>query len=178
MKYAACAGIGASAFNALPIITRYAMPNPSWPASPGSVAPGPVKVADLNALTPGTFKTFVFNFGKVPLKGGIWSFDEKIKHQSGAENKGVGENIVAYSLLCTHLGCFAQMWNSSTKILACPCHNGQYDMRDAAKVVGGPPPAAIPEIKLENRKGEIFAAGWKDESYVKTLQVYRNRGVV
>lgn len=112
------------------------------------------------------------------LKGGIWSFEEKVKHQSGAESKGVGESIVAYTLLCTHLACIPQIWNTSTKILTCPCHNGLYDIRNAAKVVSSLPPAAIPEIQLENRNGEIYALDWKDRNYVKTLEVYRNKGVI
>lgn len=60
VKYAALAGIGASAFNALPIITRYSLPSPSWPAPPGVVARGEAKAVDLKELAPGTFKTFVF----------------------------------------------------------------------------------------------------------------------
>jgi Rieske Fe-S protein len=191
VKYAAWTGIGATALNSVPIALKFISPNPDWPPAPGQVKPGPVKIANIKNLSPGTFTLYEFNFGRVPLVGGLWYFKEKVDHQKEGATQAIGKDIsggqnenidvpdgmVSYCLLCTHLGCIPKNWDPEKKILTCPCHNGLYDIRKSATVVGGPPPAPIPEIKLERRGEEIWAVDWKDIDYVKTLDVYKNKGV-
>lgn len=91
-----------------------------------------------------------------------------------AEN-GVGpdNDIVAYSMICQHLGCYVGFQppnisppcNSSFKASFaegyCCCHGGQYDFVHAAKVAGGPPPRPVPAVKLEHDSttGDIYAVG-------------------
>jgi Rieske Fe-S protein len=53
-----------------------------------------------------------------------------------------------------------------------------YDIANGASIVGGPPPAALPAIKLEKRGEEIWAVDWNDKNYLKNLEVYNNKGVV
>lgn len=192
VKYAAWGGIGFTALNAVPIILKYISPNPDWPLPPGQAKPGPIKVADLKDVTPGSFTLYNFNFGRVTLVGGLWYLEGDVSHQkNGAtqttgkalgggknENVGLPDGIVSYCLLCTHLGCIPKNWDQEKKILTCPCHNGLYDIANGASIVGGPPPAAIPEIRLEKRGEEIWAVDWKDINYVKTLDVYKNQGAV
>lgn len=192
VKYAAVCGIGFTVLNSVPIVLRYVSPNPNWPLPKGQVKPGPIKVADLKDISPGSFTMYNFNFGRVTLVGGLWYLEGKVSHQrKGAtqadgkemgggpnENTGLPEGIISYCLLCTHLGCIAKEWASDTDILTCPCHNSQFDIPRGASVVGGPAPAAIPEIKLEKRGDAIWAVNWKDVDYVKTLTVYKNKGAV
>lgn len=192
VKYAAVCGIGFTTLNSVPIMLRYVSPSPDWPLPKGQVKPGPIKVADLKDVSPGSFTMYNFNFGRVTLVGGLWYLEGKISHQrkgatqangkemgGGAnENTGLPEGIVSYCLLCTHLGCIPKNWEPENKILVCPCHNGMYDISNGASVISGPPPAAIPEIKLEKRGEEIWAVDWKDIEYVRTLDVYKNKGAV
>lgn len=79
-----------------------------------------------------------------------------------AEN-GVGpdRDIVAYSTICQHLGCYfgyqapdtSPPCNESIKTSTaegyCCCHGGEYDFVNGAKVIGGPPARAVPPVKLE-----------------------------
>jgi Rieske Fe-S protein len=192
VKYVAWGALGVTVFNSVPITIQFITPNPDWPLPPGQVRPGAVQIISLNELVPGAFTTYKFNFGKATLLGGLWYFDEKVKHQktgatqamgrdiSGGQNENVDvpEGLVSYCLLCTHLGCIPKNWDSQTRILTCPCHNGLYDIVNGATVVGGPPPAPIPEIKLERRGRDIWALDWKDINYVRSLDVYKNKGVV
>lgn len=64
---------------------------------------------------------------------------------------------VAYSSVCTHLGC-AVLWRKDQGKLACPCHDGAFDPRSGA-VVAGPPPRPLPRITLEQRSDGIYATG-------------------
>ncbi len=192
VKYAALGAVGVTIFNSAPIALEFITPNPEWPLPPGQVRPGATRIVSLSELFPGAFITYKFNFGRATLIGGLWFFDEKVSHQrrdvvqgvgrdiSGGHNENIDvpEGLVSYCLLCTHLGCIPKKWNPQTGILTCPCHNGLYDIVNGAAVVGGPPPAPIPEIKLEGRGGDVWAVGWKDINYVKSLDVYRNKGVV
>jgi Rieske Fe-S protein len=192
VKYAAWGGISLTVLNSVPVVLRYVSPNPNWPLPKGQVKPGPIKVADLEDISPGSLTTYNFNFGKVTLVGGLWYLGGKVSHQrkgatqatgrdmGGGENENVGlpDGMVSYCLLCTHLGCIAKDWGSKTEILTCPCHNSKFDISNGASVVGGPAPAAIPEIKLEKRGNEIWAVNWKDVNYVKSLTVYKNKGAV
>jgi Rieske Fe-S protein len=44
--------------------------------------------------------------------------------------------------------------------LYCPCHEGFFDAQ-TGKVLGGPPPRPLPEIKLEVQGKALFAVGVK-----------------
>lgn len=69
------------------------------------------------------------------------------------------EGFVAYSAICTHLGCTVLSQLRSSAIF-CPCHAGVYDPRRGAIVVSGPPPRPLPQLPLRfNAKGELETAG-------------------
>jgi menaquinol-cytochrome c reductase iron-sulfur subunit len=60
-----------------------------------------------------------------------------------------GQNYVAMSNVCTHLGCRTR-WIADQQIFFCPCHNGVFDKE--GEVVSGPPPRALDryETKVED----------------------------
>lgn len=60
-----------------------------------------------------------------------------------------GQNYVAMSNVCTHLGCRAR-WIAEQQIFFCPCHNGVFDKN--GDVVSGPPPRPLDryETKVED----------------------------
>lgn len=65
--------------------------------------------------------------------------------------------FVAYSAICTHLGCTV-FWDSASKLIRCPCHGGVFDPADGS-VVTGPPPSPLPRIDIEIRGEDIIARG-------------------
>lgn len=69
------------------------------------------------------------------------------------------EGIIAYSAICQHGGCEVTNWIDGPNILECPCHNSQYNPRDAALVIDGPTPKPLPALPIKIIDGVIVAAG-------------------
>jgi Rieske Fe-S protein len=67
--------------------------------------------------------------------------------------------IVAYSAVCTHTGCDVWEWQAARRILKCPCHFSEFDLRDAARVLDGPAPRRLPALPLRLVDGVLAAAG-------------------
>jgi cytochrome b6-f complex iron-sulfur subunit len=63
------------------------------------------------------------------------------------------EGAVAFSPVCTHLGCLVS-WNNNVKQFLCPCHGGKYDI--SGKVISGPPPRPLARLPLEIREGKVY----------------------
>jgi rieske iron-sulfur protein len=68
------------------------------------------------------------------------------------------DGILAYSAVCTHMGCVVEDWDSDRKCLRCPCHKGTYDPRQQGKVVSGPPPRPLPVLPLKLQNGVLVVA--------------------
>ncbi|GCE78034.1 cytochrome bc1 complex Rieske iron-sulfur subunit [Cellulomonas biazotea] len=56
--------------------------------------------------------------------------------------------IVAYSKICTHVGCPVALYEQQTHHLLCPCHQSTFDVADSAKVVFGPAKRALPQLPI------------------------------
>ncbi|MBA0050271.1 Rieske (2Fe-2S) protein [Streptomyces sp. AJS327] len=74
------------------------------------------------------------------------------------------DGIVAYSKICTHVGCPVSLYEQQTHHLLCPCHQSTFDMSDGAKVIFGPAGHALPQLKISvNKDGYLEAQGDFDE---------------
>ncbi|WP_273845074.1 ubiquinol-cytochrome c reductase iron-sulfur subunit [Rubrobacter calidifluminis] len=62
--------------------------------------------------------------------------------------------FVAYSAVCTHMGCTVAYQKSSGD-LVCPCHGSVYDPAHGAKVLRGPAPRPLPKIPVKMEGGEV-----------------------
>ncbi|WP_156759312.1 cytochrome bc1 complex Rieske iron-sulfur subunit [Microbacterium karelineae] len=58
------------------------------------------------------------------------------------------DGIVAYSKVCTHVGCPVALYEQHTHHLLCPCHQSQFDVSDEAKVVFGPASRPLPQLPI------------------------------
>jgi arsenite oxidase small subunit len=65
----------------------------------------------------------------------------------GRENWTV-QGIVAYSKICTHVGCPISLNERTTHHLLCPCHQSTFDLADSGRVVFGPAARALPQLPL------------------------------
>jgi len=65
----------------------------------------------------------------------------------GRENWDV-DGIVAYSKICTHVGCPISLNERTTHHLLCPCHQSTFDLADSGKVVFGPAGRHLPQLPL------------------------------
>ena len=58
------------------------------------------------------------------------------------------DGIVAYSKVCTHVGCPIALYEQRTHHLLCPCHQSTFDAADECKVVFGPAGHALPQLPI------------------------------
>lgn len=58
------------------------------------------------------------------------------------------EGYVAYSRLCTHMGCPIGLYQQDPQVLVCPCHQAAFDVFDLARPVHGPAARPLPQLPL------------------------------
>lgn len=67
--------------------------------------------------------------------------------KSGRETWGP-KGFVAYSKLCSHLGCPVGLYEQQLQLLVCPCHQSMFDVTKAAQPTFGPAPRPLPQLAL------------------------------
>ena len=65
----------------------------------------------------------------------------------GREDWNYG-GIVAYSKICTHVGCPVALYEQQTHHLLCPCHQSQFDITREAEVIFGPAVRPLPQLPI------------------------------
>lgn len=58
------------------------------------------------------------------------------------------DGIVAYSKICTHVGCPVALYEQQTHHLLCPCHQSQFDITKEAAVIFGPAKRPLPQLPI------------------------------
>jgi ubiquinol-cytochrome c reductase iron-sulfur subunit len=58
------------------------------------------------------------------------------------------DGIVAYSKVCTHVGCPVALYEQQTHHLLCPCHQSQFDVANGAAVIFGPAARPLPQLPI------------------------------
>ena len=72
------------------------------------------------------------------------------------------DGYVAYSKLCTHLGCPVGLYEQDLELLVCPCHQSMFNVRDGAVPQFGPAPRPLPQMYL----------GYNDDGYLIAMAPY------
>ncbi len=68
------------------------------------------------------------------------------------------DNIVAYSKICTHVGCPAALYEQTSHHILCPCHQSTFDATKGATVLFGPASRPLPQLPLTtNAEGYLVA---------------------
>lgn len=68
------------------------------------------------------------------------------------------DGIVAYSKICTHVGCPVALYEQHTHHLLCPCHQSTFDLADHCKVVFGPASRPLPQLPISvDAEGYLIA---------------------
>jgi ubiquinol-cytochrome c reductase iron-sulfur subunit len=69
------------------------------------------------------------------------------------------EGIIAFSKICSHMGCAVALYEQQTKHLLCPCHQSTFDVTRAAKVIFGPAARPLPQLNISvDEEGYLVAA--------------------
>jgi len=58
------------------------------------------------------------------------------------------QGYVAYSKLCTHLGCPVGLYEQELELLVCPCHQSMFNVLNGAMPTFGPAPRPLPQLPL------------------------------
>ena len=58
------------------------------------------------------------------------------------------QGIVAYSKICTHVGCPVALYEQQTHHLLCPCHQSQFDIANESQVIFGPAARPLPQLPI------------------------------
>jgi ubiquinol-cytochrome c reductase iron-sulfur subunit len=85
--------------------------------------------------------------------------DQDFQPKAGREDWTV-DDIVAYSKLCTHVGCPVGLYQAALGLLLCPCHQSTFDVMRHAKPIFGPAARSLPQLPLGlDDDGFIIATG-------------------
>jgi ubiquinol-cytochrome c reductase iron-sulfur subunit len=140
---------------------------------PGSVllnaeTGNPVKLGDLEI---GSFTTVLpapaesmseEDFAKTPVL--LIRLDPGLNQPAPGRETWAYEGHVAYSKICTHLGCPIGLYQKQVHQLLCPCHQSTFEVPKACKVIFGPAARALPQLPITvNAKGEFVATAGFDQ---------------
>jgi thiosulfate dehydrogenase [quinone] large subunit len=122
--------------------------------STGASTPGSTSPTSGGAHVAGT------RIGKtsdVPV-GGAASFTDPSTNQPAFVVQPVSGHFVAFSAICTHLGCTVGFQQGSPLEFVCPCHGSLYNAT-TGQVIQGPAVLPLPRIKVAESDGDLFADG-------------------
>jgi ubiquinol-cytochrome c reductase iron-sulfur subunit len=74
------------------------------------------------------------------------------------QNWTINNTIVAYSKICTHVGCPVALYEQTTHHILCPCHQSTFDASHGASVIFGPAPRPLPQLPLMVDSNGFIAA--------------------
>ena len=126
---------------------RTPTPNAEAPGPSGPISPAPTPTAAPDIV--------VAAASAVPV-GGAVAFTAADGNPAWVVHPA-GDTFVAFSAVCTHLGCTVQ-YEQSTVEMFCPCHGGVYDARNG-QVLQGPPPSPLAPIAVQVVNGQIRVQG-------------------
>ena len=63
------------------------------------------------------------------------------------------DDIVAYSKICTHVGCPVALYEQTTHHILCPCHQSTFDAPRGATVIFGPAARPLPQLPITHGRG-------------------------
>ncbi len=70
------------------------------------------------------------------------------------------QGCLAYSKLCTHVGCSVGLYRSAAQQLLCPCHQSTFDVLTGATPIFGPAARPLPQLPLDiDDEGYLVATG-------------------
>lgn len=127
----------------------------------------PIKASDVTLGS--VFHVIPEPLAKIPMNEGY--LDQKAKamvlmvrmpeadlHPDPGHESWGFDGIVAYSKVCTHVGCPVALYEQQTHHLLCPCHQSQFDISHGAKVLFGPAARPLPQLPITvDAEGYIVA---------------------
>lgn len=69
-------------------------------------------------------------------------------HLSAERTNWTYDGIIAFSKICTHMGCAVGLYEQRTHHLLCPCHQSTFDVTTGATVIFGPAARPLPQLAI------------------------------
>jgi thiosulfate dehydrogenase [quinone] large subunit len=131
---------------ALAVLPR---PRPSIQAATGGTATSPTPVASPTGTKIGLLADLQAQ--------GFLNFQDPASGDPAVAVSVVGGGLVAFDAVCTHAGCQVA-YDSSQRLLSCPCHGAEFDPAHGAAVVAGPAPTPLGSIRIQvGTDGGVYA---------------------
>jgi ubiquinol-cytochrome c reductase iron-sulfur subunit len=99
--------------------------------------------------------------GTILIKFAPGQLDIPTKYQGNtlvSTMKWTVDNIVAYSKICTHVGCPVALYETTTHHILCPCHQSTFDAANGAWVIFGPAARPLPQLPLTTNSDGFLVA--------------------
>ncbi|GAA2127289.1 ubiquinol-cytochrome c reductase iron-sulfur subunit [Streptomyces synnematoformans] len=127
--------------------------------------PADITVGSLSFAKPEGLEDGAHDFNKEIAKAALMLVRIHPGDIKDAESASWGhEGILAFSKICTHVGCPVSLYEQQTHHVLCPCHQSTFDLSDGARVLFGPAGHPLPQLKITvNDEGYLYALGDFDE---------------
>ncbi|HEV2633935.1 MAG TPA: Rieske 2Fe-2S domain-containing protein [Actinocrinis sp.] len=123
------------------------------------VKPEDILIGSLVSARPAAALTAGDDFNDMMIKSSILlvRMDPADINSQQERDWGV-DGIVAFSKICTHVGCPVQLYEQQTHHMLCPCHQSTFDLSDDGKVIFGPAARSLPQLPITvNSDGYLVA---------------------
>jgi ubiquinol-cytochrome c reductase iron-sulfur subunit len=123
------------------------------------IKPADITVGSLVSARPASALSAGDEFNDVMIKSAILlvRMDPSDIRSQQERDWGV-EGIVAFSKICTHVGCPVSLYEQQTHHMLCPCHQSTFDLTEDGKVIFGPAARSLPQLPITvNSDGYLVA---------------------
>jgi ubiquinol-cytochrome c reductase iron-sulfur subunit len=69
-------------------------------------------------------------------------------HLNAERTNWTYDGIIAFSKICTHMGCAVGLYEQQSHHLLCPCHQSTFDVTTGATVIFGPAARPLPQLAI------------------------------
>jgi len=123
------------------------------------IKPADITIGSLVSARPQAALSAGDDFNDMMIKSAILlvRMDPADIHSQQERDWGV-DGIVAFSKICTHVGCPVSLYEQQTHHMLCPCHQSTFDLTNDGRVIFGPAARSLPQLPITvNSDGYLVA---------------------
>ncbi|MGV1003481.1 MAG: Rieske 2Fe-2S domain-containing protein [Candidatus Nanopelagicales bacterium] len=116
------------------------------------IRPDEVPVGNLVAAVPANLEEVEHETGDLNARAKAAIILVRMAPEDIVSQQGEGwdfQGILAFSKICTHVGCPIALYEQRTHHLLCPCHQSTFDLADSGNVVFGPAARRMPQLPIK-----------------------------
>ena len=123
------------------------------------VKPEDIQIGSLVSARPAAALTSGDDFNSLMIKSAILLVRMNPADINSQQERDWGvDGIVAFSKICTHVGCPVSLYEQQTHHMLCPCHQSTFDLTQDGRVIFGPAARSLPQLPITvNADGYLVA---------------------